>query len=1143
MLHDLTGRRIVITLPRVNACFIRSNTYNFVFKVLDDWCPAPGMNFQTFAVTVLAPPALEPPQMKCAQVDMTNGSVTLKWTQPVTKVEDTLTSFRRYLVMRSDSAGFGPGVVYDSLHSVYDMDSLEYTDLTANVGQGAKYYFVRGISSCNDQGDSVLGDTISAMHITSQVYNLGNGVALDWNDYNPGNRWGAKTTGEYYVHQVIGTDTTLIDTVTESWDSLSINLCYPSYVQYFVTVVDTSSPWGCVSNSDLTDVDTVGDNIAPATILLDSVSYDVNNDIQLGWSDQDPDIGSFIIFKDVGAGLVFVDSVAGNLNTYSYTRVGADPWEIDFSISAIDTCGNFNTPGPEQISMRTEVVDVIRCDTNKKAIIQWNNYSPTWLSGSQWVRIYRSDNNGPWVMIDSVSPVVTNYEDTSIQQNTFYRYRIRSWENGMQRGAWSAWDSVTVGTFIPGYILDNPMLRCVSWENDSTIKIQWDPATNPFNNFNQYRIWHADSSGTFTAIDSIRGAQTSDNTAWGFNEYDHVGVSGEEHTYYVESMSGCDGQQIGSNIPNQVSALIVTITTVDDSTNNISWNRIMNPQQGPIYDVQRDGMTIANPNYGTETANDKLVVCDQNVIYLVDYPNPNSLVGCSSTSKEMDGNFKDVTPPAKQFLDSVSMLPDTTYTGMVGWSKNPSKDVTRYYVMYCTPGSYQILDTVQATSPLFYNDFLNAPLKDITQYSVMAIDSCDNHTLAQLNFDCHSTMKLDVIMDFCDQSIRLNWNPYTDFASGATVEYVVYASSNGGPYLEVGRTNDPKFKYKDIVNGNNYCFYVQAWDNDGQGPFSSSTAVECVDALFIDKPDFAYMQYATVHDSDQVRLCMKVDLESNIGEYWVKRSTRRDQGYKIIATIPIPDPLTPSDSVFCYEDNQVRTEATSYFYKIDVVDPCGTVGITSNHARTMVLSVDADNETHRNVLKWNQYEEWNGGVNEYEVYRGTSDQTMKLVRSLIVRDFGTDPDVSQRGEEITFVDDVSGQASSGNGQFCYYILAKEGSDVFPGTKPATSRSNVVCTIQYPLFYVPTAFTPNGDGKNDRFLPLGAFHDIKSYNLQIYNRWGEMIFESDDYTSDDAGWDGSFNGKPAPNGAYVYVVKYQAADGQEYEKKGTVTLAR
>ncbi|HAW52514.1 MAG TPA: hypothetical protein DCX54_09350, partial [Flavobacteriales bacterium] len=78
-------------LSQVNACFTKSNTYSFVFKVLDNWCPAPGMNFQTFAVTVIAPPAVDPPELKCAKV-MGNGDVLLRWNQPITAAEDTLNS-------------------------------------------------------------------------------------------------------------------------------------------------------------------------------------------------------------------------------------------------------------------------------------------------------------------------------------------------------------------------------------------------------------------------------------------------------------------------------------------------------------------------------------------------------------------------------------------------------------------------------------------------------------------------------------------------------------------------------------------------------------------------------------------------------------------------------------------------------------------------------------------------------------------------------------------------------------------------------------------------------------------------------------------------------------------------------------------
>ncbi|MDF2450037.1 MAG: hypothetical protein K0R26_2541 [Bacteroidota bacterium] len=86
---------------------------------------------------------------------------------------------------------------------------------------------------------------------------------------------------------------------------------------------------------------------------------------------------------------------------------------------------------------------------------------------------------------------------------------------------------------------------------------------------------------------------------------------------------------------------------------------------------------------------------------------------------------------------------------------------------------------------------------------------------------------------------------------------------------------------------------------------------------------------------------------------------------------------------------------------------------------------------------------------------------------------------------------------------------------------------------------PTAFTPNGDGRNDMFEALGI-RNVKSMTLQIWNRWGEQVFSSSDATK---GWDGNFKGTPAQTGVYAYLVNYVKGDGEEKIIKGNVTLIR
>lgn len=90
----------------------------------------------------------------------------------------------------------------------------------------------------------------------------------------------------------------------------------------------------------------------------------------------------------------------------------------------------------------------------------------------------------------------------------------------------------------------------------------------------------------------------------------------------------------------------------------------------------------------------------------------------------------------------------------------------------------------------------------------------------------------------------------------------------------------------------------------------------------------------------------------------------------------------------------------------------------------------------------------------------------------------------------------------------------------------------------PAIFVPTAFTPNNDGKNDILYVRGGL--IKSMEWQVYNRWGELVFQSDHPSK---GWDGIYKGKAADPGVFVYHLKATCFDNQNFFKKGNVTLIR
>jgi gliding motility-associated-like protein len=102
----------------------------------------------------------------------------------------------------------------------------------------------------------------------------------------------------------------------------------------------------------------------------------------------------------------------------------------------------------------------------------------------------------------------------------------------------------------------------------------------------------------------------------------------------------------------------------------------------------------------------------------------------------------------------------------------------------------------------------------------------------------------------------------------------------------------------------------------------------------------------------------------------------------------------------------------------------------------------------------------------------------------------------------------------------------------------TSISNII-ELYYPLaLQIPTAFTPNGDGLNDTFGPVGEGAEI--FRMVVFNRWGNILFTSNDINNH---WDGIYNGEPVPFGAYTYEIFAEGKEIGKIHKSGQVIVAR
>ena len=89
--------------------------------------------------------------------------------------------------------------------------------------------------------------------------------------------------------------------------------------------------------------------------------------------------------------------------------------------------------------------------------------------------------------------------------------------------------------------------------------------------------------------------------------------------------------------------------------------------------------------------------------------------------------------------------------------------------------------------------------------------------------------------------------------------------------------------------------------------------------------------------------------------------------------------------------------------------------------------------------------------------------------------------------------------------------------------------------------IPNAFTPNDDGVNDRFKIVGLPpENITRFNLQIFDRWGQAVFETNDI---EASWDGTYKNKPCPAEVYNWVIYYETSKKTKISNKGQVMLIR
>lgn len=446
------------------------------------------------------------------------------------------------------------------------------------------------------------------------------------------------------------------------------------------------------------------------------------------------------------------------------------------------------------------------------------------------------------------------------------------------------------------------------------------------------------------------------------------------------------------------------------------------------------------------------------------------------------------------------------------WSSSTSPEATAYIIFHYD-GGFQPIDTVYGTNIFYYLDQNASPGTKSEQYTIAAMDECGN--AGPFSTFPHRTVHLDYDLQDCSRDIELEWNTYINWPGDSVLEYRIKYSLNGDPY-KVDKSvdgNTTSAKFASFNDGDSVCIIVEAVHPNGS--IVSASNEICVTALITQPVDFNYIFNATVTKQDEITVAWLVDTNAALQSIKILKGTD-STSMNTVANIK-------TDSLNSYMEFKDKTVIEEpYYYRIIVEDSCGNV-LTSGVVRTIYLEAKAT-PIFVNKLTWNPFYVTYGTVEEYRIYR---------------LEGGNWVHINTISPNTLHYDDELEDPLQWNASVCYRVEAR-GRLHFPNGRISifSSSSQLDCADLLPVIHVPTAIAP--EGTNNEFKPVIIFDKEGTYRMQIFNRWGELLFES---TDPQTGWDGRHKGEIVQQGVYAYYITFLGNTGLKIERKGTVMVIR
>jgi len=661
--------------------------------------------------------------------------------------------------------------------------------------------------------------------------------------------------------------------------------------------------------------------------------------------------------------------------------------------------------------------------------------------------------------------------------------------------------TVTINLVNPG-VIQAPEINCIQHDAAGNAVINYTAIADPFGTFVKYELY------------SVQSGLITSSTTLSNNSFSVPATASED--YFLSVVSGCNGN--ATRFSDTVASIFLTLNNPSNGTAVLQWNDPADPamsSMGSYYHIYREYPTgtwtlIDSVPYGVNFFKDTIDICQAYLNYQVVLPNQ----PCNYTSNIEGDDFEDILTPDIPVIHSVSI---DTLTGNINlsWNQNNQPD-TYGYVIYTFDenGFIYELDTVWGLTNTSYTHVTDTELGPLT-YSVAAFDSCWTPAVpptyqTSAKAETHTTVFLSTELDICNDQVSLSWTPYGGWSD--LNGYEVWGRITGEAWTLMGSTTDNTLTV-DVESLKDYCFFTMAISASGDTSYSN---IRCLTIVAPLAPGYHYLQVATV-ENEAIRLEHLVESSSGVQAVLFEKMDK-EGNYQPLAQVPVV-----SDNV-TYLDTDVDVYSYSYTYRARVIDSCGKAGAESNIGKTILLNVQKDDVSLLSYLSWNPYQQFNGTILGYNVYRGIDGV------------FSSSPVAVLNYDQRSYTDTLTNVTFTG--KVCYYIEAIEGSNLYDD--PKISRSNDACVVFEPIVYIPNAFTP--EGYNPCFFPVITNFDPVDYRFVIFDRWGQEIFHTTSPVDKWCGYIGNTE-KMAETATYVYMLTIHDGAGNEIVRRGHVTLLR